>query len=525
MDSIPWYFHVCIEQDGETVHELDLPSDGSKNFVIEHEGTVVLLIEAAEDGKDLIIRNAPAGELVLLNESLLTSEVTLHDGDAISISEQSFVVRVCRIDGANPREEVAADEYQAHDQLKVKSSESASKAIKSKLSRKYPTRTLVAILLLVFVAIAGWLWKSSEDSWSGEKKTTEPVIQPAVTPSIEPTRESRPDVALRGELPGIQPIQPGREPWSGEVWRTDLGSPVGCVAVSGDGSIVAAGSGLGDIHLLDPDTGRELARLSLHSDSVASIALSYDGSRLLAGSYDGNASLWNVPARKPIMNFGAHTAPVRAVAMTPDGKYGLTADAEGLVIYWNLETGEDIRLLLGHSAAINGIAFSPDGFCAASSDMQGKLILWLLENGSRQFEVRFDTGINGVAFSPGGEAIAVAADNFLPAREGVLSVPGQTLHVLKSTDGTQIDHLSSTSDWLIAVAYSPDSMLLGATTGGKPDPRLNSPGPCLLKIWDIRAGIVIKNIEAHTRLITGLAFLPDSRSAITSSLDHTVRRW
>ncbi len=517
MDSTSAHFHIEILQQNEAVIHAILPADGSKNFEIERDGRAVLLIEVTADGSGLNIKNLTAGEFVLLNDFLLVNDAPLKNGDKVSLLTEVFTVRVRRVGEINHEPEAAAPTTTP---LKTTASPATQ--------RKPPCTRLVvwffAALLAVLAAFTIW-WRSAREHLEPPSSFAKNNPSNASSPTPEPTPKSRPVVSLRGGAPTLQSAGPEREPWSNEIWRKDLGSPVGCVAISADGSLAAAGTGNGGIHLIEPATGHVLAVLSLHEDSIASLALSADGSRLLAASYDGNASLWDVPQRKPLMHLGAHTAPLRAAAITPDGKRGLTGDIQGMIIYWNLQTGEDLRFLLGHDAPVNSVSFSPDGSLAASAGMDRKVVVWQLANGQKKIEMAFESGVNGVAFSPDGTTLAATLDGFLPSRNGVVDVPGETLRLLSTKDGTPLAPKTGLSEWLIALAYSPDGAMLAVTTGGNPDPRLSTPGPCLLKLWETRNGRIIKSISAHTRLVSGVAFLPDGRSAITSSLDHTVRRW
>jgi signal transduction histidine kinase len=85
--------------------------------------------------------------------------------------------------------------------------------------------------------------------------------------------------------------------WS-SVWRRPRpGSPAweGCVAFSGDSSVVAFTKALHTVGLVDRVTGRELAELTLPEPALANgIRISTDGSRLVVPTFDGAAQVWDL---------------------------------------------------------------------------------------------------------------------------------------------------------------------------------------------------------------------------------------
>lgn len=506
------FFYVSFSEEGNVVFDVTLPADGSRNFEIDRESEGVLLVEVAGDGKLLTVEQLKADEPVRLNGQLLKGRTPLRDGDRLELLGQTLQVAWHR---KEKEEKLLPENGITTGGGHGESGHSGGEG----------TRWLVVAAAIAGLtgALGVWFFGFWPQLNRNEQDTA------AAPQSVETASSSatpKPKISLRGASPDILPPQPGRQPWSGELWRSDLGSPVGCVDISADGLVAVAGTADGKVHLFDPETGTVSATLELHADSIASLALSADGSRLLVGSYDGNASLWDVATRKPLMNLGAHTSPVRAVAISPDGRRGLTADSEGLVIYWDLDSGEDLLLLLGHTQVVNSVAFSPDGKRAATGGIDRHVLVWDLATGSRVIDCTMPTGVNDVAYAPDGLSLAVAMDGFLPEPDGIRLIEEPTLLLLDAETGKPLDRLTYTGEWMISLAFSPVGHLLAGTSGGNPDPRINGPkSPCLLQLWDTRTGMRVKHFDRHTALVSGVVFLPGGRSAITSSLDHTIRRW
>jgi len=69
------------------------------------------------------------------------------------------------------------------------------------------------------------------------------------------------------------------------------------LAVSPDGTILAAAGVNNSVCLWDLTTGRELNKRSGHAGQILSLAFSPDGKTLVSGSEDTTALVWDVPAR------------------------------------------------------------------------------------------------------------------------------------------------------------------------------------------------------------------------------------
>lgn len=78
-----------------------------------------------------------------------------------------------------------------------------------------------------------------------------------------------------------------------------------------------------------------------------------------------------------------------------------------------------------------------------------------------------------------------------------------------------------------AVAFSPDGKRLLSACGhpgivnGKP----YKPADTSIRLWDLDAGREILRLMDHTELISGVAFSPDGRRAVSGSYDETMRLW
>ncbi len=115
-------------------------------------------------------------------------------------------------------------------------------------------------------------------------------------------------------------------------------STITCVALSGDGSIAAAGSDDGTVTLWDIASGRVAGVLEGSPSRVNDVSLAHDASQIVTGTQDKQTLVWNTATKAVFCRFGGHAHPVRAVfcADSPDGKrYAVSHDGQQFCI-WDL---------------------------------------------------------------------------------------------------------------------------------------------------------------------------------------------
>lgn len=112
-------------------------------------------------------------------------------------------------------------------------------------------------------------------------------------------------------------------------------------------------------------SGRTL-RLFAFNDAVGRVAVSRDGSLVAAASQDGTARVFRYETFAPVSPFLVHSGPVNGLAFSPDGKRIVTGSSDATVKVWSVtgallakydvETGQP-----GGYEGVNDVAWSSDG--------------------------------------------------------------------------------------------------------------------------------------------------------------------
>jgi WD40 repeat protein len=175
--------------------------------------------------------------------------------------------------------------------------------------------------------------------------------------------------------------------WLGDeiqVWEATTGQVVTalktprptCLAISPDGSVLAAGRASGVAELWELRSGARPTELAGHTGTVLAAAFSPDGRHLATAGDDRTVRLWDVAARSVVRTLEGHAASVAAVAFSPDGSRIATASGDTTVRLWDPDTGRELLVLRGHKGAVKDVAFRPDGAAAASVGEDGRTLLW-----------------------------------------------------------------------------------------------------------------------------------------------------
>ncbi|MCK1389036.1 caspase family protein [Bradyrhizobium sp. 21] len=178
-----------------------------------------------------------------------------------------------------------------------------------------------------------------------------------------------------------------------KVWDTETGrtvisfeygdqGPDGFASMSMDGlRTVSTGKGNKSLVIWDAQTGKQISTIRVNQELKA-IAISPDGSKVAAATADKSIRVWDAASGQPVKTLTGHKHDITNVSFSPRGNR-LLSQTEQEIRLWSLDAGRVLR-----SAANDGIDhiyFSADGSrLAYSIGSSGQsVVIWDAEAGTQ----------------------------------------------------------------------------------------------------------------------------------------------
>jgi WD40 repeat protein len=285
--------------------------------------------------------------------------------------------------------------------------------------------------------------------------------------------------------------------------------PIQSLAVSPDGSLLAAGDDAGQIRLWDRQQAAELeiSPLASESDSVTEIAMAPQRPLLAVADKRGGVTLWDL----------AGSWPVRA-APTP------MAEIDGATrVFWPSPqppspSPPPHRSNQAHRGQVNGLAFSPDGTQLATVG-RNEALLWRVDGLTLRDPVPLEQGQPtwSVAFGPDGDTVAVGR------ADGTI--------VLHSLSSAAAQTLTGDAGAVAALSFSPDGRYLAAGVNTRGVDRAIG----VVQIWNLatarnsfqvaEAIAPEQTLRNFTDAVESVRFSDDSQVLASAGRDGAIHLW
>jgi WD40 repeat protein len=177
--------------------------------------------------------------------------------------------------------------------------------------------------------------------------------------------------------------------WDIATRREKRGSPLSgyLPTFSPDGKSLAVAGEAATIRLLDGSTWQTVATLRGHAavtvnrtahgaPPISGLAFSPDGQTLASAGADLTVRLWDLMTGREVACLKGHTDSLWDLSFAPDGKTLATCSRDGTVKLWNLTLMAEAATLKGHRGQVATLAFAPNGNLLATAGSDGQIRLW-----------------------------------------------------------------------------------------------------------------------------------------------------
>jgi WD40 repeat protein len=200
----------------------------------------------------------------------------------------------------------------------------------------------------------------------------------------------------------------------GKKVKTLLGATtdVRSLAISPDGTLLAAGSYDKKIPVWDIPSGKVVKNLEGHLKSTLSVCWSPNGKYLVSGSLDETIRLWDVYTGTCLKVWTGHAGNIYGLAFSPDSKYVLSGAKDKSLRLWDVSLDKSIHSYIGHQQPVTSVKFANNGQWMISGSYDLSVYLWEVFSGARIYQfIGFDGPVNALALDPSGQFFATASSD------------------------------------------------------------------------------------------------------------------
>ncbi len=287
-------------------------------------------------------------------------------------------------------------------------------------------------------------------------------------------------------------------------------APIGRIAWSPDGKLLASPCDDHTVRLWDPSSGRCLHILSSHTKHVICVAFHPESRILASGDIDGSVKLWNSKGGELLRTLEGHKGIVRSIAFHPDGVILASSGDDGVVALWDVSSGTMLRKWGTAGKNLNfclSVAFHPKGQRLAGA-FENEVRLFDLANGLLVKTLPHPNMAMGIAFDPRGRTLGV--------------VTQQVLQMWNPESGLPLKTLEGHTALVECISFSADCRLVA------------SRGREAVRIWDLETETCVGALPMEVnRWQNGLSFHPKqsllatvgSSAATNAERDDVIHIW
>lgn len=279
--------------------------------------------------------------------------------------------------------------------------------------------------------------------------------------------------------------------------------PIGDVAVSPDGCLIATVSDDRMVLLLDAKTGAIRKRLLGHTERARSCSFSPNGRRLLTSSMDGTARIWDVVTGNSVVLMGRESFGLLGSCWSSSGALIAGAFTDGVTVVWHAQDGKEVTSFKTESEGKGtwDCKFIGDTELVTVGD-DGHLRCWLIAEGRCTLDLFVHTDrIRRCDISSGGDFALTASSDCTGA-------------LINLGSKRVLGYLRGHTDRLRSATFSLDGLHIVTAAEDR-----------TVRVWDTANLSQVEELRAHHDWVGKAVFERIGNSIISCGGDAQVLRW